>query len=171
MIQARKRASLPVKPRFSLFVFEERLRKNLDRDGPPEAKVLRLPDLPHPARAEPGDDLERAETHPRLNRQSADKSRPAVISDSGRSGRGHLGEGEPVPGRQPPRHAAAVGSVLAAESFPERRLLVEDDEEMEAGEDREPVDDELARAENERFAEDDVQDGQRGGAPRVRRTR
>jgi hypothetical protein len=106
-----------------------------------------------------------------VNRQTADKSSPVVAPGSGRSGRGHLGEGEPVAGRQPPRRSAAIGFVLAAELSPERRLLVVDDEEMEAGEDREPVDDELARAENERFAEDDVQDGQRGGAPGVRRTR
>ena len=44
------------------------LRQDLDRDGPVEARVARLVDLAHPARADEGADLVRAEQGTRSNR-------------------------------------------------------------------------------------------------------
>ena len=50
---------LALEPLPSLFTFEEFFRQDLDRDVSPEPRVLRPVDLPHPARAERGEDLVR----------------------------------------------------------------------------------------------------------------
>src|SRR5260370_35323822 len=62
MVQRREQLRFPFEARHSFFVFEELFRQGLDRDLSSESRVTGLPDLPHPARAERGEDLVRAET-------------------------------------------------------------------------------------------------------------
>jgi hypothetical protein len=61
VVQRGERLRFPFEAKPSLFIFEELFRQDLDRDVSREPRVPRPIDLSHPARAEGGDDLVRAE--------------------------------------------------------------------------------------------------------------
>ncbi len=61
MCELRDRAGLAIEAFAELRIGRERLRKDLDRDRAIEPRVARFVDLAHPARADGGKNLVRAE--------------------------------------------------------------------------------------------------------------